>query len=50
MTASIIKTMEAISTSETSVYFYEATGRCSQKAVIFILAAVRTFLVSHPDI
>jgi hypothetical protein len=32
--------MEAASTSETSVNFYQ-TGATSQKTVIFILAAVR---------
>jgi hypothetical protein len=34
--------MEAVRTSETSVYFKEATCDTSQKALIFILAAVRT--------
>jgi hypothetical protein len=34
--------MEAERTSETSVYFNETTRRYFQKAVIFILAAVRT--------
>jgi hypothetical protein len=34
--------MEAVSTSETSVSFYEPTQRKSHKTVVFILAAVRT--------
>jgi hypothetical protein len=34
--------MEAVSTPETSVNFYETHGAISQKTVIFILAAVRT--------
>jgi hypothetical protein len=34
--------MESASTSETSVIFYQTTGATTQKAVIFILAAVRT--------
>jgi hypothetical protein len=33
--------MEATSTSETSVNFYQSTGSTSQKTAIFILAAVR---------
>jgi hypothetical protein len=33
--------MEAVRTSETSLNFYETTGAISQKAVIFILAAMR---------
>jgi hypothetical protein len=32
----------AVRTSETSVYFNETTLRYTQKAIIFILAAVRT--------
>jgi hypothetical protein len=35
-------TMEAVYTSETSVYFYETTRAISQKTAIFILIAVRT--------
>jgi hypothetical protein len=43
LAASIITLMMgAASTSETSVSFYQITGRTSQKTVIFILAAVRT--------
>jgi hypothetical protein len=34
--------MEAVSTSETSVNFYEAARRNIQKAITFIFAAVRT--------
>jgi hypothetical protein len=34
--------MEAVSTSETSVNFYQIHGATSQKTIIFILAAVRT--------
>jgi hypothetical protein len=44
-TASIISAilmMEAVRTSETSVYFNETTRRCVLEAVMFILAAVRT--------
>jgi hypothetical protein len=33
--------IEAVITSETPVSFFETTRRKSQKAVIFILAAVR---------
>jgi hypothetical protein len=33
--------METVSTSETSVKFYETPRHISEKAVIFILAAVR---------
>jgi hypothetical protein len=33
---------EAVRTLETSVYFNETTRRLFQKAVIFILAALRT--------
>jgi hypothetical protein len=33
--------MEAVSTSETSVNFYQIHGATSQKTVLFILAAVR---------
>jgi hypothetical protein len=35
-------TMEAVCTSETTVYFYKTTQIISQKASIFILAAMRT--------
>jgi hypothetical protein len=48
LTASIIRAMmtivlmmEAVSTSKTSVNFYESIGSTSQNTVIFILAAVR---------
>jgi hypothetical protein len=34
--------MEAVLTSETSIYFNETTCGISQKALIFMLAAVRT--------
>jgi hypothetical protein len=34
--------IEAVRASETSVYFNNTTGAVSQKAIIFILAAVRT--------
>jgi hypothetical protein len=34
--------MEAVGTSETSVHFNETHGAISHKAVIFILAAMRT--------
>jgi hypothetical protein len=34
--------MEAIRTSETSVYFYETTRPSTEKVVIFVLAAVKT--------
>jgi hypothetical protein len=34
--------MEAVHTSETLINFYKTTWHKSQKAVIFILAAVRT--------
>jgi hypothetical protein len=34
--------MEAASTSETPVNFYQPHGATSQKTVVFILAAVRT--------
>jgi hypothetical protein len=34
--------MEAVSNSETSVYFSETTGDIFPKAVMFTLAAVRT--------
>jgi hypothetical protein len=34
--------MEAISTSETSVNFYEIHGATSQKTAIFILVVLRT--------
>jgi hypothetical protein len=34
--------MEAVRTSETSIYSNETTRRYIQKAVFFILAAVRT--------
>jgi hypothetical protein len=33
--------MEAASTSETSVNFYQTTGATTQKTAIFILATVR---------
>jgi hypothetical protein len=38
----IAQMMEAGSTSETSVYFYQITRRNNQKAAIFIRAAVKT--------
>jgi hypothetical protein len=42
-TASIIALMiEAVHTSETSVKFYETISAISQRAVIFILTAIRT--------
>jgi hypothetical protein len=34
--------MEVVSNNETSAYFHEKTRPISQKAVIFIFAAVRT--------
>jgi geranylgeranyl pyrophosphate synthase len=34
--------MEAVSTSETSVNFYQTTGATTQKTAILIIAAVRT--------
>jgi hypothetical protein len=34
--------MEAVRTSEMSIYYNETTQRNIQKALIFILAAVRT--------
>jgi hypothetical protein len=37
-----ISLMKAVRASQTSVYFYETNGATSQKAIIFILAAVRT--------
>jgi hypothetical protein len=41
--------VEAASTSETSVNFYQLHGTTSQKTVIFILAAVRTRNLSHEE-
>jgi hypothetical protein len=34
--------MEAVCTTETSVYYNETSGAISQKALIFVLDAVRT--------
>jgi hypothetical protein len=38
----MILMIEAVSTSETLVNFYQTTRCCSQKTAIFILAAVTT--------
>jgi hypothetical protein len=42
-TASIIRAMEAVRTSETSVYSYEIHGAVSQRVLIRILATVKTW-------
>lgn len=39
--------MEAVKTSETSTNFYETTGAVSQKAIIYMLSAIRTWNPIH---